>query len=166
MVQWLTGHSQCRGKAWVLFLLAVRHHAHIHTKNPLPPPKKKKNSKERIFNEEISGTLAGDSRGFGASCEFRKQRFLASLKSHLIAYPQTPRFPASWFLFAEGLVITQEHSWLLGTIRALYSQESCRGWCFTSLRMGGCELGTRSTSLLELPPPGPGRMRSALGGAF
>ena len=109
MVQWLTGHSQRRGKAWVLFLLAVRHHAHIHTKNPPPPPTKKKNSKERIFNEEISGTLAGDSRGFGASCEFRKQRFLASLKSHLIAYPQTPRFPASWFLFAEGLVITQEH---------------------------------------------------------
>ena len=140
-----------------------------HTKNspPLPPqPPRKKNSKEWILNEGISGTLAGDSRGFGASCEFRKQRFLASLKSHLIAYPQTPRFSASRFLFAEGLVITQEHSWLLGTIRALYSRESCRGWCFTSLRMGGCELGTRSISLLELPPPGPGGMRSALGGAF
>ena len=141
-------------------------HTHIHTKN-LPTAKKPKTkiSKEWILNEGISGTLVGDSRGFGASCGFRKQRFLASLKSHLIAYPQTPRFPASLFLFAEGLVITQEHSWLLGTIRVLYSQESCCGWCFTSLRMGGCELGTHSTSLLELPPPGPGRMRSALGGA-
>jgi len=74
-------------------------HTYTQRIRPPPPPKKKtkKTSKEWIFNEEISGTLAGDSRGFGASCEFRKQRFLASLKSHLIAYPQTPRFPASWF---------------------------------------------------------------------
>ena len=99
---------QRRGKAWVVSLVAVRHPpGHTHTKS-LPPAKKTKNkiSKEWILNEGISGTLVGDSRGFGASCGFRKQRFLASLKSHLIAYPQTPRFPASLFLFAEGLVIT------------------------------------------------------------
>ena len=63
----------------------VHTHTHTHKESATTTTPKKKNSKEWILNEGISGTLAGDSRGFGASCEFRKQRFLASLKSHLIA---------------------------------------------------------------------------------